>query len=508
MFQASANRVKLQEFFQSRGRCEGGFFQYLIVGMVIITLFLGFNGVVEAQQPNIEIEIDGETSVFPDAQPYIDENARTMVPLRFVSETLGSEVAWDGATRTVEIQKDHTTIHLQVDSDIIRVNGLETQMDTRMVFHPQYSRNYVPIRFVSENLGSQVDFETRDGGTIFHIAIVSEVIEEEAEDSGDDEIEEMDPSPETEDEGQEEPTSPRDAEVLGVAMGDEAEDVRRALGEPDREEPSAYGYTWWIYNQDLDNFLQVGMEDQRVVHIYSNSTNWDYDGLQVGLGADEAMKYFPFDGTVSFDYQDVSYQLSQSEKRPLEKYLVYLEDEIGMEIYLDVHDQQRVSGVRFTQLDHLIASKNYSMRWSYRGDVSIPEKPQLTEPQQQAVNRAHERQLLDLVNTARVKRNLSPLTWHQDIAEVAYAHSVDMRENGFFSHRSPTTGNFDDRIRQADISYVTIGENIARGQMDAIAAHEGLMNSYDHRQGILSEAFEALGTGVSERHYTQKFITQ
>ncbi|CAM3882391.1 copper amine oxidase N-terminal domain-containing protein [Alkalicoccus chagannorensis] len=48
-----------------------------------------------------EIEINGETAT-PSEEPFIHDG-RTYVPLRFVSESLGSNVHWDGQTRKITI---------------------------------------------------------------------------------------------------------------------------------------------------------------------------------------------------------------------------------------------------------------------------------------------------------------------------------------------------------------------------------------------------------------------
>ena len=45
--------------------------------------------------------VNGEWKTF-DTKPVI-VNGRTMVPLRFISETMGAKVDWDGTTRTVYI---------------------------------------------------------------------------------------------------------------------------------------------------------------------------------------------------------------------------------------------------------------------------------------------------------------------------------------------------------------------------------------------------------------------
>lgn len=97
-------------------------------------------------------EIEAKTI---DAKPYI-ENSRTMIPIRAVSENFGAEVAWDNAERKVTITSAETTIELFIDSDIAKVNGEDKKLDTPPVIVD--SRTMVPLRFVSEALGKNVEY--------------------------------------------------------------------------------------------------------------------------------------------------------------------------------------------------------------------------------------------------------------------------------------------------------------------------------------------------------------
>ena len=51
----------------------------------------------------ITVSVDSKTVNFPDAQPFVDENNRTQIPVRAVAEMLDCTVDWDGETRTVTI---------------------------------------------------------------------------------------------------------------------------------------------------------------------------------------------------------------------------------------------------------------------------------------------------------------------------------------------------------------------------------------------------------------------
>ncbi|MTI80479.1 MAG: copper amine oxidase N-terminal domain-containing protein [Firmicutes bacterium] len=94
-----------------------------------------------------------------DAVPYIKAQAsRTMVPIRFISEALGSEVIWKPQTRQVVINRDETQIILTINLDKVQVNGTEQQLDapTEIV----KNRTFIPLRFVSETLGAIVDYDS------------------------------------------------------------------------------------------------------------------------------------------------------------------------------------------------------------------------------------------------------------------------------------------------------------------------------------------------------------
>jgi len=82
------------------------------------------------------------------------ENGRTWVPVRFVAEKLGADVQWDPIAKGVTIRQSGVTIELLLDSTMIRVNGHSTGMDVAPFL--RQDRTWVPLRFVVENLGSTV----------------------------------------------------------------------------------------------------------------------------------------------------------------------------------------------------------------------------------------------------------------------------------------------------------------------------------------------------------------
>jgi len=107
--------------------------------------------------PDITITVNG-SRIDTDVKPYIDPSNRTMVPIRFVAEALGSEVKWEQKTKEVTVQRRDNNVLLRVDKKEYTVNGKGRMMDTVPVLLPP-GRTMVPIRFVAEALGCTVDWD-------------------------------------------------------------------------------------------------------------------------------------------------------------------------------------------------------------------------------------------------------------------------------------------------------------------------------------------------------------
>lgn len=106
-----------------------------------------------------------------------------------------------------------------------------------------------------------------------------------------------------------------------------------------------------------------------------------------------------------------------------------------------------------------------------------------------------EARMLELVNRDRAAHNLPPLELAADVADVARAHSLDMKQSGVVAHVSATTGSAADRVQAADIETTLVLENIARAYGVA-EAQAGLMNSPGHRANLLSADATHIGIGI------------
>jgi uncharacterized YkwD family protein len=121
---------------------------------------------------------------------------------------------------------------------------------------------------------------------------------------------------------------------------------------------------------------------------------------------------------------------------------------------------------------------------------------------------AYVQQVIDLTNAQRAKNGLPALQHDTKLSGVAQKKSLDMAQNNYFSHTSPTYGSPFDMMRDFGVTYRTAGENIAQGQRTPQEVVNAWMNSAGHRQNILSTNFTHIGVGYekSGNHWTQMFI--
>ena len=171
----------------------------LAAGLSALMLCAAFTA--PATAADIHVTVDGDRVKFTDAVPFVDENYRTMIPLRAVADALGCEVTWSQTMRTARVFMDecvsegygaslayndgepfnwseeaaialylHTGIdqifyetayELYDDDEDEKIEegggaGLFA-IDTKPV--AKNSRIYLPIRAVAETFGYTVDFD-------------------------------------------------------------------------------------------------------------------------------------------------------------------------------------------------------------------------------------------------------------------------------------------------------------------------------------------------------------
>jgi sugar lactone lactonase YvrE len=91
-----------------------------------------------------------------DAAPYIVDG-RALAPVRYLSDALEAQTAWDGTTRTVTITSGSTTVSMLIDSTTLTVNRQTQAMDQPPVIRD--GRTFLPARYVAEAFGYTVSWD-------------------------------------------------------------------------------------------------------------------------------------------------------------------------------------------------------------------------------------------------------------------------------------------------------------------------------------------------------------
>lgn len=278
--------------------------------------------------------------------------------------------------------------------------------------------------------------------------------------------------------------------IGSLAVGDSVAKVIAERGEPARKDQSQYGFTWYVYNESYADFAMIGIDNGRVVALYTNALNVLEVGIAPGKSRADVQAAFG-EPLTTIKKGNTIYHLGYDP----EEAGVYLLDGQYITFYYDSHDQGTIMAVKIVEEQTELALSGYY------GTVT------------EEVLTAYERQLFDLVNVERTKRGLTVFKWDDRAAIAARLHSEDMGNRNFFQHDNPDGLSPFDRMVNQQISYVLAAENIAAGQVDAMNAHAGWMNSSGHRRNLLGAAAR-LGVGAAyvadstyNLYYTQNFYS-
>lgn len=271
------------------------------------------------------------------------------------------------------------------------------------------------------------------------------------------------------------------------------EEIIAQFGEPTRKDPSAYGYEWWIYPEREEGYVQIGIENDRVVTAFVMKREHEETYAQLKDEYDflRQVELKNANGHFSFELTEEDVKM-----RPLVE-----KDRVWIQFYFDTHTGY-LSSVRLMNEAVLLRQLPYSI--TYRGE--LPEEQPLSKEEWEAVERGEAQQIFAATNVIRERHALPHFEWDDRVAHVAYLHSREMRKHGYFSHTSPLSGELQDRLEKGNILFQLAGENIAAQYVDGVAAVEGWLNSEGHRINLLHEEFTHLGVGVYEQFYTQNFL--
>ncbi len=116
-----------------------------------------FNRVGEVRIGDEFANINGNYKFYEEAAPYIAGEGHTLVPIRVITDIAGTEPNWNPDTREVTFQVNQNVVVVQIGSTTAYVNG--DPMEMPVAPEIKNDRSFVPLRFITENLGAIVDYD-------------------------------------------------------------------------------------------------------------------------------------------------------------------------------------------------------------------------------------------------------------------------------------------------------------------------------------------------------------
>ncbi|MEJ8778679.1 CAP domain-containing protein [Pseudogracilibacillus sp. ICA-222130] len=290
---------------------------------------------------------------------------------------------------------------------------------------------------------------------------------------------------------------------LSEFIGLDVKEIIEMFGEPKRIDPTPYGYDWYVYTNETTSHVQIGIKNDQVNTVYVMGDSINIEPLQFGQSFDEVHEMVSFENAVTYKNGFSSYTFKVKENERKKTPLIQLSNDVFIQCYFDTTIDS-LTAIRLIDAETLLQQRMYELE--YRGP--LPDELQENDDSWTEIEAAMEQQIMEMTNVLRHSFALPLLSPHEEVSDVARAHSKDMYEHDYFAHERPNGEGLKERLEEGNIYFVTAGENIAAQHSDSIAAMFGWLNSEGHREALLNDQYTHLGVGVYRYYYTQNFVTQ
>ncbi len=122
--------------------------------ILIVLMSLVLSSISIAVEPT-KVYVENKQIEMP-VSPVI-EDGRTLVPVRAIFESMGATIDWDAKNKTVTGETEDKVIKLVIGNKVALVNDKEIELDVPAKIIN--GSTMVPARFVAESLGAEVDWD-------------------------------------------------------------------------------------------------------------------------------------------------------------------------------------------------------------------------------------------------------------------------------------------------------------------------------------------------------------
>ena len=108
-------------------------------------------------EDEIKVILNGEYLAFDSGAEI--SGSRTMVPMRYFFEKLGAAVDWNGELGEITVKKDDYVIVMRLGENTASVDGKNVMLDAPP--YVKNDKTMIPLRFLSETLGYSVKWDEK-----------------------------------------------------------------------------------------------------------------------------------------------------------------------------------------------------------------------------------------------------------------------------------------------------------------------------------------------------------
>ncbi|MCE1247498.1 MAG: copper amine oxidase N-terminal domain-containing protein [Firmicutes bacterium] len=131
----------------------------IIICLLVLSAVVLFTAGAAFAGPTPRVIVNGRT-INLDAPP-VERNGMLFVPLRGIFENLGAKVSFDKGTGKISAYRGKNSVQLFVGNSQAKVNGFTSHI--MVAPFENNGRAYVPLRFVSEAMGCEVNWHPPTG---------------------------------------------------------------------------------------------------------------------------------------------------------------------------------------------------------------------------------------------------------------------------------------------------------------------------------------------------------
>lgn len=133
-------------------------FCMLIAGVIASSLFMGSVMAESLGKNDLRFNANGAYLIYSKGKmPYVDQNHRTLIPLRLVSDLINGTITWDQKTKTVDMKAQNFGLIAKLGEKAVTINGKKMVTDTSLTNNN--GTVLVPAKWIADGLGASLKWD-------------------------------------------------------------------------------------------------------------------------------------------------------------------------------------------------------------------------------------------------------------------------------------------------------------------------------------------------------------